>query len=118
MKTLSIAAIGFATSQARWYWPAETQKQYLDDYESWDWIALPVDSDFPFKDQAQWFFQGDFNDVVGQRDWVKAWYQTDGYTGVAVDYQTAVGNVFSGSNQWAHCYEFNAETKDVGHSSH
>ena len=57
----------------------------------------------------QLFEQGDFNDVVGQRDWVKAWYQTDGYTGVAVDYQTAVGNVFSGSNQWAHCYEFNAE---------
>ena len=109
MKSYIIAALGVASSQARWLWPAETQKQYFEDYDSWTWIAQPVDSDFPFKDQAQWFHQGSFTQLDDQ-DYMNGWYQTDGYLGIGTTWTGGNADALSiGSVSWWNCYAFNLE---------
>ena len=76
---LSIVALGVASTQAFWQWPAEKQSQALNKFDSWDWIEQPVDDDFPFKDQYTWYHQ---DEVEPFKNLIGGFYQTNGNAGI------------------------------------
>lgn len=77
---LYLASLGLAAVSADWFFPAETQDQYLSNFDSWNWIEQPIEEDFPFQDQYLWFGQDAFTSPVPQM--VNGWYATEGNLGL------------------------------------
>ena len=92
MRSIAIAALGFASTQAMWLWPADTPKQYIDDFKEWEWLPEPVDTDFPFKDQAAFFHQGNYENVLGDNKYLQGWYVAEGYLGINTVFSTGFGD--------------------------
>ena len=75
-KYLFLAALGVASTNAIWYYPEEISMP-VNDMDSWTWMPLPTEADFPFQSEAEWFQQAEFTNNAEQ-DYVKGWYVTEG----------------------------------------
>jgi hypothetical protein len=102
-KTLALVALGFASSNAIWTWPAEDTLGFIEEYDEWQGIMLPEESSFPWKDTSDWFHSGQsqYNDVAP--GWFNLWYVTGG----AFDWRTeyASGNAFDATATHGNWYQ-------------
>eukprot|EP00343_Euplotes_focardii_P004114 CAMPEP_0205816020 /NCGR_PEP_ID=MMETSP0205-20121125/22062_2 /ASSEMBLY_ACC=CAM_ASM_000278 /TAXON_ID=36767 /ORGANISM="Euplotes focardii, Strain TN1" /LENGTH=105 /DNA_ID=CAMNT_0053103457 /DNA_START=21 /DNA_END=338 /DNA_ORIENTATION=- len=63
----------------------ENMAQPLNDMDNWTWLAAPVEADFPFQGQADWFMQGEWNGNSMQK-YVNGWYVSQGFWGMRTLY--------------------------------
>ena len=92
-KYLSLAALGIATTNARWYYPEEVEMAF-NDMDSWTWMPLPTEADFPFQEEAEWFMQAEFANNSAQ-DCVRGWYVTEGVWAVQTEHSYASNTISS-----------------------
>ena len=103
-KYLFIAALGAASTNAYWTWPADQEAQAWNDKDNWTWLAEPVESDFPYQSQADWFQQGEWTGNSMQ-DYVHGWYVTEGVWAISTMHNYDVDDT---NKRLTHTYALNA----------
>mmetsp|Transcript_20558 Transcript_20558/g.18194 ORF Transcript_20558/g.18194 Transcript_20558/m.18194 type:complete len:211 (+) Transcript_20558:108-740(+) len=81
----------------------ENMAQPLNDMDNWTWMAAPVEADFPFQGQADWFMQGEWNGNSMQK-YVNGWYVSQGFWGMRTEHEYMIND----DSRHEHSYAFDA----------